>query len=410
MENVLFIVIITLVIFSLIFELFLNYLTKKSLNYPIPSFLSDIYDNEQLIKFKNYKKEHIKLDNLQVLVSSLIILLILSFKLFGKLDTLIKNFIENQYLITITYFFILFIVAKIINLPFSIYSIFKIEKKYGFSNYTPKLFVQDMIKNILLSIIFGIPLLLIVLFIYFSLNKFFVPLVFLVLLLFNVFISYFYTTLILPLFNKIKPIEDENLRKEIEEICNKTGFKIKSINYIDESKRTTKGNAFFSGFGKNKKIIFYDTLLKDFSTKEIISILLHEIGHYKFKHILKLIAINSFHTFLILFVLWFILDNETIAKVLGANSPSFHINLLAFGIIYSPITYIISPFLNFLSRKFETQADNFVKKYNYQNELIIALKKLTRKNFINLTPHPLVVKLTYTHPPLSERIKNLSQS
>lgn len=402
---------IGIIVIKYFIDVWLNKLTQKSLFFPIPNNLKEIYDDEVIKKQRNYKLEHLKLDNLENFLNFILLLFVLYTGLFGKLDNLLRKIIAgfcyNEYIVTITYFVVVGALLKLLNLPFDYYAVFKIEKKYGFSNYTKSLFFKDIIKETFLAVIIGIPLLIIILKIYFSLNEWFIPATFIVLLSFSIFINYFYTTLILPLFNKLSPLPDEMLKEKIKNYCQKTGFKIKDVYIIDESKRTTKGNAFFSGFGKKKKIILFDTLLKDFTHEEIISILLHEIGHYKHRHIIKFIILSAIQMIIILSLLWIFLKYKVFSEALGANQQSFHIGIIAFGILYSPVSFIKSMLINQISRKYEYQADNYVKKFNLNNELIQSLKKLARKNYSHLTPHPVVVKILYSHPPLKDRIENL---
>ncbi|MCX7953560.1 MAG: M48 family metallopeptidase [Bacteroidales bacterium] len=410
-SEIILIIIISIVVIKYFVDIYLSKLEQKSLYFPIPDMLNDIYDSETIKKQRNYKLEHIRLSNLESFINFIVLIFVLYFGIFGKLDAFLRNQLKHSpisdYLVPITYFFIIGFAYKVLNIPFHYYSIFKIEKKYGFSNYTKKLFVTDLLKQIFVSIIIGLPLLIITLKVYFSLNQWFVPLMFLVFVFFIVFINYFYTTLILPLFNKLTPLPDEELKEKIKNYCEQSKFKIKDVYIIDESKRTTKANAFFSGFGKKKKIVLYDTLLKDFNHNEIIAILLHEIGHYKHKHIIKFILLSMLQIAFVLTILWLFLKFKIFSEALGSPYPSFHIGITAFGILYSPISFLESLLINQISRKYEYQADNFVKKFNHNQNLISSLKKLARKNYSHLTPHPLIVKLLYSHPPLKDRIINL---
>jgi STE24 endopeptidase len=224
---------------------------------------------------------------------------------------------------------------------------------------------------------------------------------------FSLFMSMFYSQLIVPLFNKQTPLAEGELRDAIEKFSQKAGFELKNIYEIDGSKRSTKANAYFTGLGKKKRIVLYDTLIKDLSIDEIVAVLAHEIGHYKHKHTLKNMFISLPNSLLLFFIFGWILKSDELAQALGGTSANFHLNSLAFGILYSPISTILGIGMNMLSRKFEYQADAFVKKHGISEFLISSLKKISSKSLSNLTPHPAVVFVNYSHPTLLQRIKAL---
>jgi STE24 endopeptidase len=225
--------------------------------------------------------------------------------------------------------------------------------------------------------------------------------------IFTVFMNMFYSSLIVPLFNKQTPLEDGELKTEIEKFAQKTDFTLDKIFVIDGSKRSTKANAYFAGFGKTKRIVLYDTLINDLTTDEIVAVLAHEVGHYKHKHIIFNLMSSVLLTGFTLFILSLFIDSQLLSSALGVSIPSFHIGMIAFGILYSPISEITSLFMNYASRKFEYQADDYAKKHFGSEPLISSLKKLSKNSLSNLTPHKTYVFMHYSHPTLRERIVNL---
>ncbi len=225
--------------------------------------------------------------------------------------------------------------------------------------------------------------------------------------LFSVLINLFYSQWIVPLFNKQTPLVESPLRKKIEAFAEKAGFRLKNIYVIDGSKRSTKANAYFSGFGPKKRIVLFDTLLKEFSDEEIVAVLGHEIGHYKKKHVLRGLILSVILTGLMLFLFSVIVDSPLLSRALGAEMPSFHLGLIVFGILYSPLSLMIGLATNYLSRKNEFEADRFVRENYDPRYLAEALKKLSVKNLSNMMPHPAYVFFHYSHPPLLSRLAKL---
>jgi len=223
--------------------------------------------------------------------------------------------------------------------------------------------------------------------------------------IFSVFMTMFYSSIIVPLFNKQTPLEEGELRNAIEEFARKAGFKLDNIFVIDGSKRSTKANAYFSGLGPKKRIVLYDTLINDLTTEEIVAVLAHEIGHYKKKHTLSNIAASVIQSGIMFYIFSLLVDSKALSQSLGSETVSFQLGLVAFGILYSPISTLIGLFMNTISRKHEYQADAFAKEYKQSGGLISGLKKLTAKNLSNLTPHPWYVFFNYSHPTLYQRIK-----
>ena len=303
----------------------------------------------------------------------------------------------------------IFLASDILSTPLSYYSTFVIEDKYGFNKTTKSTFLLDKFKGWLMLIIVGGGILALITWFYeLTTSKFWIY-TWLLISLFSLFMNMFYAKIIVPIFNKQSPLKDGELKIAIESFANKIGFKLDNIFVINGSKRSTKANAYFSGFGSQKRITLYDTLINDLETDEIVGVLAHEVGHYKKKHIIYNLILSTLLMGVTLYILSLMVSNTTLSHALGVENTSFHIGLIAFTILYSPISELTSYFMNMLSRKFEYQADDYAK-FNFNSEsLVSALKKLSKNSLSNLTPHWLYVKIHYSHPPLHQRIKNLNK-
>jgi STE24 endopeptidase len=297
--------------------------------------------------------------------------------------------------------------SDVLTTPFSYYKTFVIEEKFGFNKATKKIFWMDKIKGWLMSIVIGGLILSLIIWFYTKTGKNFWLYAWVLVAVFTVFMNMFYSTLIVPLFNKQTPLEDGELKTEIEKFALKADFNLDKIFVIDGSKRSTKANAYFAGFGKTKRIVLYDTLINDLTTDEIVAVLAHEVGHYKRKHIIFNLISSVLLTGFTLYILSLLIDSQLLSNALGVSIPSFHIGLIAFGILYSPISEITSLMMNYISRKFEYQADDYAKEYFGAEPLISSLKKLSKNSLSNLTPHKTYVFMNYSHPTLRERIVNL---
>jgi STE24 endopeptidase len=282
-----------------------------------------------------------------------------------------------------------------------------IEQKFGFNKVTPKLFVTDKLKGYGMTIVLGGGLLWIILWIYSLTSQYFWFFAWTVLTVFSLFMTLFYSQIIVPLFNKQTPLAEGELRTEIEKFAIKSGFQLKNIFVIDGSKRSTKANAYFTGLGSKKRIVLYDTLMDKMTVDEIVAVLAHEVGHYKHKHTLYNLLISLPTTLVLFYFFGYILQSDVFAQALGGTHASFHLNALAFSILYSPVSLILDLMTNTLSRKFEYQADAFAAKYGYGELLQSGLKKLSATSLSNLMPHPWYVFFHYSHPTLYQRISKL---
>jgi STE24 endopeptidase len=407
MVNLIFWTIIILLLLSFAGDEYLSYLNASYRNKKIPPELQDIYDKEKYLKSQRYAKTKRQFAFLKNSFDLVLILLMVAFGGFGYLNALIQSDFENIIIITLLFFGILIFASDLLSLPFSLYNTFVIEERFGFNTTSPKTFITDKLKSWLLLIIIGGGIISLIVWIYQHLGENFWLPAWIFISLFSIFTGMFYSTLIVPLFNKQKPLEEGELRTAIEKFADKAGFDLKNIYVIDGSKRSKKANAYFTGLGKKKRIVLFDTLIEELETDEIVAVLAHETGHYKKKHIYKSMMLSILQTGLMLFILSLFIESKSLSQALGASDKSFAVNLVAFGILYSPISFILGLYGNIKSRKHEYEADRFAKNYDFDEALISGLKKLSSKNLSNLTPHPAYVYFYYSHPPLYERIKAL---
>jgi STE24 endopeptidase len=407
MYNIVFLIIIAIIIIDFALERYLDHLNSKSGKYDLPEELKDVYDAEQYRKQQEYKRENDRFSLITSLFSFIIIMLMLFLGGFSLIDKWARAITPHPILIVLIFFGILAIASDIINTPFSIYDTFVIEEKYGFNRTTGKIFVLDKLKGWLLGAIIGGGLLAAIVWFYLQTESMFWIYAWIVAAFFAVFMSMFYSTLIVPLFNKQKPLPEGELRDAIKTFSDKVGFKLENIYVIDGSKRSSKANAYFTGLGPKKRIVLYDTLINDLSTPEIVAVLAHEIGHYKKKHTRTGILTGIVQTGFTLFILSLLISNPLVSEALGGDQPSFHLGLIGFGILYSPISLLTGLLMNHVSRRHEYAADQYVKENYYADILIDALKKLASKNLSNLTPHPTYVFFHYSHPTLLQRIQAL---
>ena len=405
--QLLFYLILSIVILNFILDQVLDYLNTKRFKDPIPKELSDVYDAQEYEKSQNYKAEKNRLSQITSWISFIALLLMLIFDGFAYVDSVARDLVSHPILVALVFFGILMLASDIISTPFSYYSTFVIEERFGFNKMTPKTFWLDKLKGWFLGAIIGGVLLSLIIWFYYKFPETFWIYAWVMISVFSLFMNMFYAKLIVPLFNKQTPLEDGSLRDKIEAFAQKEGFQLDNIYVIDGSKRSTKANAYFSGFGSEKRITLYDTLIDDLEEEEIVAVLAHEVGHYKHKHIIYNLSISIITTGITLWLLSLLVGNPLLSQALGVNQPGFHIGLIAFGILYTPISTITGLLMNALSRKFEYQADNFAKTTFSSKHLISSLKKLSQKSLSNLTPHPLYVKIHYSHPSLLQRVQNL---
>jgi len=403
----LFIILISIIVFNFLKDSLLDFLNSTHFENKVPEILSDVYSEEKYLKSQDYKKSQYKFTKYSRIFSLIIILLFFNLNGFLILDNFSRNYFDSSISISLFFFAIIFFANEIINLPFSIYFTFIIEEKYGFNKTNAKTFVFDILKSWALTILFGGGILSFVIFQFELIGEKFWIVAWVFMTVLSVLINGLYAQIIVPLFNKQSKLENGELRTEIEKYAKKTGFDLSNIFVIDGSKRSTKANAYFSGFGKQKRVTLYDTLITKLSNNQIISVIAHEIGHYKKNHIIFNLIFSVFQTGIMLYILSLFIFQPIFSEALGVTNHSFHIGLITFSILYTPISELFSLIFNVFSRKFEYQADEYAKNTFDGKHLLEALKTLSKDSLSNLTPHPKYVWWHYSHPTLFERITRL---
>jgi STE24 endopeptidase len=403
----LFYIIIAIIVINFIIDKILDALNAKHFNDELPDALKDVYDATEYKKSQNYKATKYKFSLITSLFSVVLTLGFLWFDGFAFVDTIARQYSNNPILTALIFFGIITIGSDILTTPFSYYSTFVIEEKFGFNKTTLKTFLLDKVKGWLMMAVVGGGILALIIWFYEVTGKHFWLYAWGLVAVFTLFMNMFFSKLIVPLFNKQAPLEAGDLRDKISAYAKTVGFKLDKIFVIDGSKRSTKANAYFSGFGSEKRVTLYDTLINDLDDEEIVAVLAHEVGHYKKKHIIFNLFASILLTGVTLYILSLFISNPALSQALGVTTPSFHIGLIAFGLLYAPISEITGLIMNVFSRAFEYQADNYAKNTYKSEPLITSLKKLSKNSLSNLTPHPAYVFMHYSHPTLLERIKNL---
>ncbi len=403
--TMLFWIILGILILDFVVERVLDYLNTTRWSTQLPDEVKGIYDEDKYRTQQAYSKTNHRFGMLTSSFSFVLIVLMLFFEGFALVNQWALSVSASPVWSALIFFGILLLASDLLTTPFDLYSTFVIEEKYGFNKTTPKTYLLDKLKGWLLGALIGGGLLALILFIYLKTGAWFWLYVWLVVSGFSIFMAMFYSSLIVPLFNKQTPLEEGELKQAIQDFANRVGFKLDNIYVIDGSKRSTKANAYFSGLGPKKRIVLYDTLINDMEIPELVAVLAHEIGHYKKKHVLWSLLLGIIQTGLMLYIFSLLIDSPALSAALGVSEPSFHIGLIAFGILYSPLSSMIGIGMNLFSRKNEYEADAFAAQ-NYDGEpLASALKKLSVKNLSNLRPHPAYVFVHYSHPPLLQRLE-----
>lgn len=407
MSYYLFISIIIILIANFALERYLSILNLGYSKNELPAVLRDIYDPEKYAKQQDYFRTNQRFGMITSTFGFLVTLVMYLGGGFAWVDGLVQNITTNTILVSILFFGILFLANDLITIPFQWYDTFVIEQRFEFNKVTPKLFVLDKLKGYGMGMVLGGGLMSLIIWIYTLTPTYFWLLAWATVTVFSLFMTMFYSQIIVPLFNKQTPLAEGELRNEIEKFANKSGFNLTNIFVIDGSKRSTKANAYFTGLGAKKRIVLYDTLMDKMTTDEIVAVLAHEVGHYKHKHTLINFLLSIPCTLLLFFAFGYILQSDAFAQAVGGKVASFHLNALVFSILYSPFSLLLDLGTNVLSRKFEYQADAFAAKYGYAPQLESGLKKLTASSLGNLMPHPLYVFFHYSHPTLFQRITKL---
>lgn len=407
--NTPFILIISIIIFNFILERILSLLNSRRYESELPEEVKDVYEPSTYRKSQLYKKVNERFSFITSSFSFTLIMLILVFHVFGYFDQIARSYSSSPIWVALIFFGIIMLASDILNTPFALYDTFVIEARFGFNKTSLKTFYFDKIKGWILAAILGGGVTALIIWFYILTKEMFWIYAWIAVTVVMLFITMFYSTLIVPLFNKQSPLEDGKLRDAIKSFCDTVGFKLDNVFVIDGSKRSTKSNAYFTGLGSKKRIVLYDTLIEELSPEEIVAVLAHEIGHYKNKHSQLNILLGVVQTGITLYVFSLFTVNPMLSWALGAKVHSIHMVILAFGIIYSPISTVVGLALNQLSRANEYQADRYAKKHYDAKHLISALKKLSSNNLSNLTPHPAYVFFHFSHPTLLQRIRALQK-
>ena len=406
-SNIWFNIILVLIIFNFIFSSILEYINDKNWKNHVPNELKEFYPDKKYKKARDYKLETGRISFLSSSISFTLTMVLIIFGIYGTISDGITRITESIFLQSVLFFSIFYSINYIINLPIKFYSTFVVEEKFGFNKTTRMLFFIDQIKSLLISAIIGGVLLLFAIQFFKIFKENFWIYLWVSLSIFLIFINTFYATLIVPIFNKLEPLKDGELRRNIYEYSKIIGYSLKNIFIIDGSKRSTKANAFFSGLGPKKTIALYDTLIENHTDEELLAVLAHEVGHYKKNHVFKGLMLSIAQIGLICFLFQLCLNESQISFALGAQIPTFHLGLIGFTLLYSPIGLITGVMMNIFSRKNEYEADKFAKETYDGKQLSLALKKLSANNLSNLYPHPFYAFIHYSHPPLLKRLSAL---
>ena len=385
-----------------------RWLNLRSLNPQAPSEFQDLYDPSEYARSQDYARVNTRF---HLLESGFQLILFLAFWFSGGfdwLDRIVRSWGHGPILTGITYIGILGLAGSLFSLPFDIYGTFVIEERFGFNRTTVRTFIFDRLKGALLAIVLGAPFLAAILWFFEAAGDLAWVYAWLFSTVFMLLIQFIAPIWLMPLFNKFTPLPDGELKEAIARYATSVGFAFKDVFVVDASKRSSKANAFFTGFGKNRRIALFDTLVEQQTMPEVVAVLAHEIGHYQKKHVPVMMAVNILHTFIIFYLLSVFLNSAGLYQAFYMTQPSTYSGLLFFGMLYEPISFLLSIVLNIVSRRHELQADHYaVTTLREEENLISALKKLAVKNLSNLSPHPFFVFLNYSHPPLIQRINRM---
>lgn len=387
-------------------------LNLKALSPELPEEFADVFDAERYAKSQQYTRESARFGIIESVASLFILLAFWLGGGFGWLDQLTRSWTENELLAGLYFLSLLYLGHYLINLPLSLYSTFVIEEKFGFNKTTPATFAGDQIKSLLLSAVLGLPLAAGLIWIFGNVPQAWLW-AWILFTAVQLLLMWLAPAVILPMFNKFEPMKDGALREAIERMAKKCEFPLAEISVMDGSKRSTKANAYFTGFGKTKKIALYDTLVEEQTDDELVAVLAHEIGHFKCKHIIQRLGVAIAQSAALFFLLGLVIDQNgafarTLFDAFGVESISPQVGLVLFAILFSPASRILGIFSNAWSRRHEFEADAYAANAMGTSEhLITALKKLSAKNLSNLTPHPFRVLLDYSHPPMLARLAAL---
>ena len=403
--------ILAILIGTYILDLIVDTLNVRHIRTKLPEEFEGYYDDEKYRKAQKYLKENTRFGIISHSIITPITIAFIVFGGFNAFDQFARALGLGPIATGLIFSAALMLASHIINIPFSIYHTFVIEDKYGFNKTTPKTFVLDILKTWLLAAIIGGTILSLVLWFFERVGQWAWLYCWIATIMFQIFLMFIAPVVIMPIFNKFIPLKEEGLKEAIETYANSQGFKMKGVYTMDGSKRSTKSNAFFTGFGRFRRIVLFDTLIEKHSVEELVSVLAHEMGHYKKMHILKSILMAIMTTGVMFYILSLFINNRELFTAFKMKETSIYASLFFFGFLYTPIEMIFSAFGNIMSRRHEYEADAYaVETYKNPASMISALKKLNTENLSNLTPHPLKVFLSYSHPPVLDRIAAIQEA
>ena len=409
MYNTVFVALIGVLVFAYVLERVLDALNLKHILPVLPEELSGIFDGEEYKKSQLYKRDNTRFSFVTSSLSLAVTLPIFFLGGFGWLDTVVKDLTDNYIVHVLLFFGLLALASDILSTPFAVYNTFVLEERYGFNRTNVRTFILDKIKGWILGAVIGGGLLALITWIYMLTGKWFWLVALGVVTLFSLFMTMFYSNLIVPLFNKQTPLEEGSLRSNIEAFAQKVGFLLDNIYVMDGSKRSSKANAYFTGMGPKKRIVLFDTLINDLEDEEIVAVLAHEVGHYKKKHTTTGLILGTIQMAITFYLFSLFVGMDSFAVALGGAEASFHLGLVAFGILYAPISMLVGLGTNAFSRHNEYQADRFAGEEYMADKMVSALKKIYKNTLSNLTPHPVYVFFHNSHPTLLQRIRALKR-
>jgi len=387
-----------------------DWFNLRALDPELPAEFADCYDPAEYARSQAYTRAKTRFGQITATFDLALLLIFWLVGGFAWLDQLVRGLATGEITRGLLFFALLLLTKSLLSLPFSVYSTFVIEERFGFNRTTPATFVADLAKGLLLAVVLGAPILAAILALFAKAGALAWLWCWGAVSLFTLLVQFIAPTWIMPLFNKFTPLPDGELREAIFAFAAKVKFPLQNVFVMDGSKRSAKSNAFFTGFGRNRRIALFDTLIEKHTVPELVGVLAHEIGHYKKKHILKSMLLGLVHTGVMFFLLSFFLSRPELYAAFGISQPSLYTGLIFFGLLFTPLEMALSPFLQYLSRNHEYQADRFAaEETGNPAGMAKALKKLSVSNLANLTPHPFYVVLHYSHPPLLARLKALAE-
>ncbi len=407
--QVIFIIIVSFLGLDFLVERLLEWWNMRAMSPELPDRLRGIYEEQEYKRFQCYKRDNNRLDLISDSFSFVVLLLFFSLGGFGWWNRVVIAFTDNMIVGTLLFMLGLSVASSLISLPFDWYSTFHIEEKYGFNKTTVKTYLGDLVKGMLASGIIGGILLVAVVGFYQWAGPLFWLYAWGIVTLFSLFMGMFYSQLIVPLFNKQTPLEAGSLRDKIQAFAQNIGFRLDNIYVMDGSKRSTKANAYFTGWGPKKRIVLYDTLINELTEEEIVAVLAHEVGHYKKKHTVQFILASVLQTGIMLWLFSLLVNQPALSQALGGDRAYFQLGLVAFALLYSPVSMVLGLVMNAWSRKNEYEADAYAVRHYGGEPLISGLKKISVHALSNLTPHPVYEWVYYSHPSLLKRIEAIAK-